>query len=749
VVIDWDGLLPELREQGLEVPPERLALMLKDMARFLGGELELIAVVPDRDQGALLAFTREHFRILPVEHNRHRVLNDLQEELAERVDASREPPFCLTLVSEENAFSSLAWSFAKLGSQVRVLGTSRGTGHELRKREYNFQALERLLHGMRRKRVVVLIDAENIVYSLREAGMLVDIPALVQAFKDNAIRHGQLLRMIAAADWELMAKSLQLNAQRQFEEERVETLYEISMRGKSSSDMRIVDKAHELLQSNDPPDIFILTTGDRDFRKLIETIQQRGKKVIVWGKKGTVSPRVSEIADVMEWVEDFLVLPSQPNAARSSEPTAPAAPLDPLVDLALQVEGLAQLRAMPWVSPGRLLETLAPGQVDTTAQAAAKSLLTRAKAEGVLIGQQRPNLRSDAARPTIEALSLNPANPQVQTARLIIERVRVQLRDRLEVLPFVTFSVVASTLERDPELRAAGLARTRPEQMHLLNRLVEIGFMVKVRRTTPYNCTTLILPPERPAPIEADDQATMIRRIITAADAWMAQRNMPWVGLKGLHLHLGKFGDSAFREAIDQLIRDGEAESQQHENPRGPHPVRGLHLNPQGGTVAAVRQEREQILATLRRANQPLSVEQLQAASGDPGNHCTRWASVLSDEGALFRQEGAYALNHTHILVRGEIAAQEPRDANVPEPVESGTLRDLITEALNDEELTALTHDYFLPVYEQFTGEMSRTRKVHLLVEHVIRRNQIRQLLDRASKYNAARVTELAARWAA
>jgi hypothetical protein len=735
VIVDWVSLVASLLALGLEVTPKQIARLLKDLTLFLGGELVLIAILAADDQGARRAFRDEQYRVELVDNDRRDLIDELHAQIEDQVD--RETRVYLTLASDDNAFGPLLRTLIRHKQEVRVLGTARNAGPELRRRECNFLSLDRMLRDSRRKRLAMLIDAENIVYSLKQRGLAVSIPQLAQAARASAERYGQLQWMIAAADWRVMAQSLGVDAQRQFEEQRVETLYEIAKKGGNSSDMRLVGKAHELLQASEAPDVFILQTGDRDFTHLVEAIKRAGKRVIIWGVRGSMSQRMLEIADETEWVDEILGLGHGPAGDCGKPAALPAGTgLDPLVALAIVGESLSQVHGMPWVSPGRLLDAMAPGQVDTEARAAAKQVLARARAEGVLNGEQRPNPRPDAARPTIEALTLNLAHPKVKEARLLIERTRALLRAALGRLPFAAFSYVAGLLERDPDLARAGLVRSRAEQMQLLNLLVEVGLLHKERRTTPYECAALLLPPERPAPAAVDDHETMLRRVVSGADAWMAQRGLDWAPVKALSQRLGGFGQDVFRETLDRLTQSAEAEQRRHENLHGPYPVLGLHLDPQGASVAAVRQERERILAAAQSTAQSLTVEQLHASVGERMTRaqCERWLAVLADEGALARQGGGYVANLAHPLLRG-LGSGGAKSVE-GEVIDVGGVCELLAEALTDEEITLLIHSYFPKVADQLAEGMNKLRKVALLFEHARKRQQVTYLIERASKYN-------------
>jgi hypothetical protein len=57
-------------------------------------------------------------------------------------------------------------------------------------------------------------------------------------------------------------------------------------------------------------------------------------------------------------------------------------------------------------------------------------------------------------------------------------------------------------------------------------------------------------------------------------------------------------------------------------------------------------------------------------------------------------------------------------------------VRELLNVALSDEELETFCFDHFRTVHDKFAGDMSRSRKIQLLVEHCTRHDQFDELLN-------------------
>lgn len=86
---------------------------------------------------------------------------------------------------------------------------------------------------------------------------------------------------------------------------------------------------------------------------------------------------------------------------------------------------------------------------------------------------------------------------------------------------------------------------------------------------------------------------------------------------------------------------------------------------------------------------------------------------------------------------------EQPAPPSVPEPAgrpgwSTAAVRDLLTAAFDDEELTTLCFDHFRPVYEDFSVGMSKKLKIQRLLDHCDRQGQIEELLALVQKHNPA-----------
>ena len=76
----------------------------------------------------------------------------------------------------------------------------------------------------------------------------------------------------------------------------------------------------------------------------------------------------------------------------------------------------------------------------------------------------------------------------------------------------------------------------------------------------------------------------------------------------------------------------------------------------------------------------------------------------------------------------------------------TSAVRDLISDAFSDQELTTLCFDHFRVVYEDFAGGMSKGDKLQRLLDHCERHDQVAQLVALVRDANPAQYARFAAR---
>jgi hypothetical protein len=96
---------------------------------------------------------------------------------------------------------------------------------------------------------------------------------------------GEIVNMVAYADWRVMARATDREYQYMLTRMGVETRNLVSIQGKNSADMRIADDIRSLLdrKPTDPRvvDVVVLCSSDRDFRPLMHTAKMEGQKMLL------------------------------------------------------------------------------------------------------------------------------------------------------------------------------------------------------------------------------------------------------------------------------------------------------------------------------------------------------------------------------------------------------------------------------------------------------------------------------------
>ena len=96
------------------------------------------------------------------------------------------------------------------------------------------------------------------------------------------------------------------------------------------------------------------------------------------------------------------------------------------------------------------------------------------------------------------------------------------------------------------------------------------------------------------------------------------------------------------------------------------------------------------------------------------------------------------------------VPAPDPHD-DAPPPARASSwntavVRELLSAAFNDQEVTTLCFDHFRPVYEDFSSGMSKGDKVQRLLDYCERHDEVAQLVALVRDANPAQYARFAAR---
>lgn len=180
------------------------------------------------------------------------------------------------------------------------------------------QPLDSLIGIRQTKNVALYIDFENIAISLSESGYVVNLDRLLSSFRHQGEAHGQIIDAYAYAPWrrgslppllDEYGREITDDATTRFLEANINPV--ITLPGKNSADMKMAKDITSSSQHGDAADIYIIASGDRDFRETINTLRGRGKQVILWSVQGTISRHLQTDPTVsVEFIEDFALLQS-------------------------------------------------------------------------------------------------------------------------------------------------------------------------------------------------------------------------------------------------------------------------------------------------------------------------------------------------------------------------------------------------------------------------------------------------------
>lgn len=165
---------------------------------------------------------------------------------------------------------------------------------------------------MNNNEIAAIWDIENVTPSFQ---ML-----FVDGLLDYIDKLGHLSLGMAMADWRAnISNKLALNlSESGFELIHIPQPDKKLRRKKNSSDLAIISKATEMIFQYPHINIFILITGDIDFRPLLQTLKRYGKRTIIICDSNTASESLLEFAD--EYMDYRNLLPDDEEETQPGEP---------------------------------------------------------------------------------------------------------------------------------------------------------------------------------------------------------------------------------------------------------------------------------------------------------------------------------------------------------------------------------------------------------------------------------------------
>lgn len=311
LIVDQYQRFTEAKRSGIPLNAEYEAQTLRLLVKPMGREYRYIALISRDDLDGLNAYQRANYEIITYNGDRPQKIREFLIGFIKQLDEI--PPEHLVLVSSDPVFQILCDRASRREDVTFSLWTlSKEIPQELNHSAYNTRPLAELLPTPRARRVDVRLDFENLYRVMEERNWSLNTAVIMKSIKSAISDLGELVRIVAYADWGMLAKYTSRDIQRELTLLGVKTRYQVSLRGKNSADMEIVDDIHRLLKydhSDESVDVVVIGTCDRDFRPIVETAQSHGKRTVVLGMNGCLSGELKIYAKEIRYLDQYNPLP--------------------------------------------------------------------------------------------------------------------------------------------------------------------------------------------------------------------------------------------------------------------------------------------------------------------------------------------------------------------------------------------------------------------------------------------------------
>jgi len=564
--------------------------------------------------------------------------------------------------------------------------------------EVIFQPLESLLGIQQTKNVAVYIDFENIAISLNEAGFTVNLDELINGMVAQSKAHGQVVKMAAYAPWGQRGSLPPLvdHLGREVADEApsrmmMANIYPMfNLPGKNSADMLIAKDIITDSSHDDAADIYIVASGDRDFNEIIKTLRQRGKQVILWSVRSSLSRQLESNPNLLiEYVEDFTPLQMHRNFGTTQPTTTVFEPEDddePVIaftpsqwsSVIIQFDRLAQIKGRKQISRKALIEQLL--HVNAVVSAArGEDLVAQAIAVGILETGTNGSVKLDVTHPVVEK------------TRLVRDRVTLRVANtlRLRGWEYVNYGFLLKGLATDRELDLPGMNYGDEWRSNWIDCLVREEVLARElvpHRHNPDDLVPVIklradyeiqpdiqMGGEELAQIaeqnwegvslselerQEPDTADMVRRIIVSIEQFTSFRGFTWCPLGSLHKRLRNFDRMmSFQRAVEYLLANDAAAVQEYDNPMSDFRTKGISLELDAPICCKVLAERDAFVRTLLSLYEKnILISEQSISASDPTTRWDMplWLSVMQTENVLNEipgRPGQFSLFRTHHTV--------------------------------------------------------------------------------------------------
>jgi hypothetical protein len=478
-----------------KVDPDEEAKSLSMLVLPLGRDARKIAIVSKNDERRLLAFQRAGYETHSMNGNRPAELRQLMRQLA--ADIQRIEPKNTVLVSEDPQFVHFCDAVGP-HTTLHVWANSLSAPHELMETNYNFRPLEELLPNLKVSNVDVRIDLENIAIGLVKRGWRANMRELAEGIREALADLGNITTITAYADWDELNKhngSPKTNWQRDLARDHIESRYVVNEHGKNTADMKIVDDIRNMLEHEPSTpaaiDIVVLATMDRDFRSVIETVQRRGKRVVLLGLEGGFSKQLLTVGAEPRYLDQYLKLPQTTSSKPQDSTVSEASEKD--VTSIMRIAAWMRTNSWRFVYRDRLEQQFA-GTED----------LDKLIEDGWLAPTANSPLGPQGKARMLQVnLVHTTANAAAYLARWIPDRIDYCLHDR--GMPHVDTNYLAQGMARDHILTKLGVAQTRNSAENWLSAAEAAAIVVRGEKEHPLSPTKRITTWHLPEPARECD----------------------------------------------------------------------------------------------------------------------------------------------------------------------------------------------------------------------------------------------------
>lgn len=555
-----------------------------------------------------------------------------------------------------------------------------------------FQPLETRLGVQQTKNVAIYIDFENIAISLNEQGYIVNLDTLIDSMVRRGRAHGQIVQISAYAPWtqrgslpplvDLAGREVADEAPSRLMMANIDPV--ITLPGKNSADMRMAKDIITDAGHSDAADVYIVASGDRDFKDVLNTLRSRNKTVIIWSVHGSTSRQLENNPDlVVEYIEDFTNLQTHQSLSLASMAFNEDGSMGGFTpsqwsSVIIQFDRIAQPLETDTLTHKQLIDQLIDvGAVVSAARG--EDLVSQAVSLGIL--------RSAGSK---EHVVLDYNHPVVEKTCLIRDRIVLRVVNTLGVRgwEYVNYGFLLKGLAMDRDLERPGLNYSDQWRSDWIDCLVRERVLLRElvpHRHNPEDLVPVIkLNPdyqipdgkEKATPQETamdsswegvslteieqmePETADMVRRVVVSVEQFTSFRGFTWCPLGSLHKRLRNFDNGVtFQRAVEYLIENGAAEVKEYPNPQSEFFTKGISIAMDADICQLILNERNdfvRLLLYLYDRNMVISEQGIRVI--DPGARWNfdLWFSIMETENVLNPvpgRSGQYSLFRTHHTV--------------------------------------------------------------------------------------------------